>query len=51
MAIPQSRAATHVTPRRLLIGEENPGGEQRAQSTKLGAEIEDQMLFILTPEF
>jgi len=36
---------------RLLIGQENPGGEQRAQSTKQRAEGTDQVLFILTPDF
>jgi hypothetical protein len=36
---------------RLLIGQENPGGEQRAQSTKQRAEGTDQMLFILAPGF
>ena len=36
---------------RLLIGQENPGGEQRAQSMKHRPESTDQMLFILTPDF
>ena len=35
---------------RLLIGQENPGGEQRAQGTKQRAESTDQMFFILTPD-
>jgi hypothetical protein len=36
---------------RLLIGQENPGGEQRAQSTKHTAESTDRMLFVLAPDF
>ena len=38
-------------PRRGGIGQENPGGGQRAQSTKHRAESTDHMLFILTPDF
>ena len=36
---------------RLFLGQENPGGEQRAQSTKHGTEGTDQILFILTSDF
>ena len=37
-------------PRRGGSGQENPGGDERAQSTKYRAESTDQMLFILTPD-
>jgi hypothetical protein len=36
---------------RFLLGQQNPGGEQRAHSTKHRAESTDQMLFILAPDF
>ena len=37
-------------PRRGMIGQEDPGGEQKAGSTKKGAESKDQMFFILTSD-
>jgi hypothetical protein len=36
---------------RLLIVQQDPGDEQRAQSAKQRAEGTDQMFFILTPDF
>jgi len=36
---------------RVCIEQEDPGGEQKAQSTKQRAESEDQRLCILTPHF
>jgi hypothetical protein len=34
-----------------LAGQEDPGGEQKAEGRKLRAQGRDQRLFILTPDF
>jgi hypothetical protein len=37
-------------PRRGGIEQEDPGGEQKAESVRRRAESRDQMFFILTPD-